>query len=195
MSVLSATLLLFLVLDPVGNIPLFLCTLKKIDPARHKTIIIRELCIALCVLMLFLFAGRYILSVLQISQPSLGIAGGIIIFLIAIKMIFSGSEKMFGDAPEGEPFVVPLAIPLIAGPSAMTIVILLMAREPSRWLEWLIALVCAWTITGIILLFSSRLSQLLGNRGLTALERLMGLLLTTVAVEMFITGIRQSFFQ
>jgi multiple antibiotic resistance protein len=194
MTVLSATLLLFLVLDPIGNIPLFLCSLKSIDSRRHKRIIIRESCIGLALLLLFLFAGRYILLLLQISQSSLSIAGGIILFLIALKMIFRGSEEIFGNATEGEPFIVPLAIPLIAGPSAMTTVILLMAREPSRWLDWFVALMCAWLLSCVILLFSNRLSRIFGNRGLIALERLMGLILTTVAVQMLITGIRQSFF-
>lgn len=192
MSVLSATILLILVLDPFGNIPAFLSTLKNIEPSRRRIIIFRELCIALGVLIIFLFVGRYILSVLQISQSSLGIAGGIILFLIAIKMIFAGSEKVFADGPEGEPLIVPLAIPFVAGPSSMATVILLMAREPSRWLEWLLSLVCAWIISGAILLSADCLSRVLGNKVLTAAERLMGLILTTVAVEMFVTGFRQS---
>ena len=195
MSLLSATLLLFLVIDPIGNVPLFLGALKNVEPRRHKRIIIRELSIGLAILLFFLIFGRYILLLLQISEMALSIAGGIILFMIAIKMVFSGSEKIFEGSPDSEPFIVPLAIPLIAGPSAMTIVMLLMAREPSRGFEWLLALVIAWIVSSIILVSSDRLSQLFGKRGLTALERLMGLLLTTVAVEMFIKGIRQSFFQ
>lgn len=195
MTVLSAILLLFLVIDPIGNIPLFLCALKKVEPHKHRRIIIRELCIGFAILLLFLFFGRYILSLLQISQSSLGIAGGIILFMIAIKMVFSRSEKIFeGNNSDSEPFIVPLAIPLIAGPSSMTMVMLLMAREPSRVFIWLLALACAWIISSIILLSSSRLRKVFGKRGLTALERLMGMILTTIAVEMFITGIRQSFF-
>jgi multiple antibiotic resistance protein len=193
-SILSATLLLFLVIDPLGDIPVFLSVLKNIDPRRHRHIIVRELCIGLSVLMVFLFAGQYILAILGISQSSLGIAGGIILFLIAVKMIFVGSEHIFESAADGEPFIVPLAIPSIAGPSATATVILVMARNPARWYEWLIALIGAWSIAGIILLLSDRLSRFLGHRGLIAIERLMGMILTTVAVEMFIHGIRQSFF-
>jgi multiple antibiotic resistance protein len=193
-SIISATLLLFLVIDPLGNIPVFLSVLKNIDRRRHRHIIVRELCIGLSVLMVFLFAGQYILAILGISQSSLGIAGGIILFLIAVKMIFAGSEHIFESAVDGEPFIVPLAIPSIAGPSATATVILVMARNPARWYEWLIALLGAWTISGIILLLSDRLSRFLGHRGLIAIERLMGMILTTVAVEMFIHGIRQSFF-
>jgi MarC family membrane protein len=193
MAIVSAALLILLVLDPIGNIPLFISALKNVDHARHKKIIIRESCIGLAILLVFLFTGRYILNILHISQSSLSIAGGIVLFLISIKMIFSHSEEIFGGGPEGEPFIVPLAIPLIAGPSAMTTVLLFVAREPSRWLEWLVALILAWLVSMVILLSSNRLSRFLRIRGITALERLMGMLLTTVAVEMLITGIRQSF--
>jgi len=192
MTALSAAVLLFLVMDPFGNIPLFLVYLKDIPPKRQRWIIVRELSIALGVLAVFLFFGRYILTVLQISEPSLGIAGGIILFMIAIKMVFSGTEDIFRSRYEGEPFIVPLAIPLVAGPSAMATVLLLMAREPGRWVEWVAALLCAWLLSGLVLLLSSWLSRLLGSRGLMALERLMGLLLTTVAVEMFVAGVRKA---
>lgn len=194
MSILSATLLLFLVIDPIGNIPLFLGALKNVDPDEHKRIIIRELCIGFSILLIFLLFGRYILLLLQISETALSIAGGIILFMIAIKMIFSGSEKIFEGNSESEPFIVPLAVPLIAGPSAMAMVMLLVARDPSRSFVWLLSLVFAWIISSIILFFSSYVNKILGKRALIALERLMGMLLTTIAVEMLITGIRQSFF-
>ena len=191
MTLFSATVLLFLVIDPFGNIPLFLAILKNVDFRKHKKIIVREMLIALVVLILFLFTGRYILRFLDISEPSLSMAGGIILFMIALKMIFLGSEKMFGDTPEGEPMIVPLATPFVAGPSAIATVLLLMAREPARWLEWFTALICAWFLSGIILLFSDNISNVVGNRVLTAIERLMGMLLTMVAVEMFMKGVRQ----
>lgn len=194
MTLFSAAVLLFLVIDPFGNIPLFLSVLKNVDDRKQRKIIVREMLIALLILVLFLFTGQYILVFLGISEPSLSIAGGIILFMIAVKMIFLGSEKLFGDTPEGEPLIVPLAIPFIAGPSAIATVLLLMAREPSRWLEWFTALVCAWLLSGIILLFSNHISKIVGNRVLTAIERLMGMLLTTVAVEMFIKGARQLLF-
>jgi multiple antibiotic resistance protein len=194
MSILSAALLLFLVLDPLGNVPIFLATLKQVDRKRQRAIIVRESAIALGILIVFLFAGRYLLGLLQISQSSLGIAGGIILFLIAIRMIFSDIEDIFGHSPAGEPFIVPLAVPLIAGPSAMTTVMLLTAREPTRWGDWLLALVVAWVASGAILYFSNGLNRMLGLKVLVAIERLMGLVLTTVAVEMFISGIRQAFF-
>jgi len=195
MSILSATLLIFLVIDPFGNIPLFLGALKSVEREKHKRIIIRELCIGLAILLLFLFFGRYILSILQISETALSIAGGIILFMIAIKMVFKGSEKIFEGNPDNEPFIVPLAIPLIAGPSAMAMVMLLVAREPSRIFVWVLSLLFAWFTSGLILFFSSYVSKILRKRGLIALERLMGMVLTTVAVQMLIEGISESFFQ
>jgi len=194
MSAFSAAALLFLVIDPLGNIPMFVCVLNAVDHRQHRRIIIRELLIALAILVMFLFAGRHILSLLEVSQPSLGIAGGIILFMIAIKMVFSGSDKIFKNMANDGPFIVPLAVPLIAGPSAIATVILLMAKEPSRWPEWLFALFCAWFVSGVLLMFSGRLSVLLGDRALKAIERLMGMILTAVAVEMFVSGIRDSFF-
>lgn len=195
MTILSAALILFLVIDPIGNIPVFLFVLKDVDYVRRRSIIIRELCIALIFLIVFLFSGRYILTIMQISQSSLSISGGIILFLIAIRMIFSGAEERFGYKLEGEPLIVPLAVPLIAGPSAMATVLLLMAREPSRWPAWLAALMSAWFVSGIILLFSNTLSKYVSDKVLTAIETLMGLILTTVAIEMFIAGVKQTFLQ
>ncbi len=191
MQMFSTALLLFLVMDPVGNIPPFLTVLKNVDPARQKKIIVRELTIALIVLVVFLFFGPFILKLLQIKGPALSIAGGIILFMIAIKMVFPVAEGPHTLKEGEEPFIVPLAIPLIAGPSAIAMVLLLMTREPEKWLEWLLALVFAWIVSGAILLASNKLSGLLGQKGLTAMERLMGMILTTVAVQMFITGLQQ----
>ncbi|MCS7304009.1 MAG: MarC family protein [Thermoguttaceae bacterium] len=191
MTVFSATLLMFLVIDPIGNIPIFLSILGGYEPKRARRILLRELIIALLVLLTFLAAGRYLLQALHISEPALSIAGGIILFLIALKMIFADVQEIFRHTPDAEPFVVPLAVPLIAGPSAMATVLLLMAREPARWPEWLAAVLIAWLASGLILLSANFFSQILGRRGLTAMERLMGMLLTTVAVQMFLQGFHQ----
>ena len=194
MDVFSTALLLFLVIDPVGNIPAFLFVLRSVPEERHKRIILRELVIALVTLVLFLFLGQYILAALQVSQGSLGAAGGIILFLIAVRMIFPVPKGVFGEEAEvGEPFIVPLAVPLIAGPAAMATLMLLMARDPAQWPLWLAALLLAWSISGIILLSADQLARLLGRRTLTAIERLMGLVLTAVAVQMFIDGAGQAY--
>ena len=189
MTLVSAFLLLFLVMDPAGNVPVFLSTLAPVSPERRRLVIVRELLIALSVLVLFLFAGPTVLQALGISEQALSIAGGIILFLIALRMIFPGQGGATGDEIEGEPFIVPLAIPLLAGPSAMASVMLVMSTDPARWPTWLAALLLAWTASAIILLLANRLSRIFGQRGLIAIERLMGMILTAVAVEMFMRGV------
>ncbi|RPJ60055.1 MAG: NAAT family transporter [Acidobacteria bacterium] len=191
MKIVSAAFLLFLVMDPVGNVPVFLTTLKQVEPRRRRKVVLRELLIALLVLVFFLFFGRSVLAALQVSQPALTIAGGIVLFLIAVRMIFSIGGEMFGGNPQGEPFIVPLAIPLVAGPSAITTVLLLNSRDPGLWADWLLALVLAWVASALILLAASSLAHYLGERVLMALERLMGMLLTIIAVEMFLSGVKR----
>ncbi|HEX8299297.1 MAG TPA: MarC family protein [Rubricoccaceae bacterium] len=189
MSLLSAFVLLFFVMDAFGNIPLYLAALAPVAPERRRRVVARELLIALGVLVLFLFAGPAILRGLGISQEALSIAGGIILFLIALRMIFPQHHgTMAEEAIDAEPFVVPLAIPFVAGPSAMATVMLLVSRESARWPEWLAALVLAWAATAAILLLAPRLARALGRRGLIAIERLMGMILTALAVEMVVRG-------
>ena len=190
MSVVSAFVLLFFVMDAFGNIPLFLAALAPVEPARRRRVVVRELLIALGVLVVFLFAGPSVLETLGISERSLSIAGGIILFLIALRMIFPQQHGTMAEEPvDAEPFVVPLAIPFVAGPSAMASVMLLVSREPLRWPEWLAALVLAWAATAAILLLAPRLARVLGRRGLIAIERLMGMVLTALAVEMVVRGV------
>jgi MarC family membrane protein len=193
MTVFSAIFLIFIIMDPIGNVPVFLSILKNIPVERRRRIIIRELLIALIVLLFFMFIGRHILQSLQIEESSLGIAGGIMLFLIAIKMIFPGASAMLAHDEKVEPLVVPLAVPLLAGPSAIAAVILLMAQEPTRWPEWMLALVVAWLIAGFILLSSESLSRKLGERALLAIERLMGILLILVSVDLILDGIKLTF--
>ncbi len=193
MTVLAAIFLLIIIMDPIGNVPVFLSILKNIPLERRKKIIIRELIIAFAILLFFMFVGRFLLQLLQIEQSSLGIAGGIILFIIAIRMIFPGTKPMFTHNEESEPLVVPLAIPMLAGPSAIAAVILFMAQEPSRWIEWIFVVFVASLISGIILLSSEALGSKLGNRALTAIERLMGIFLIMVSVDFILDGIKQTF--
>jgi len=190
MTVASAALLLFLVLDPFGNVPFFLAALHRVPAGRRTRVVARELLIALVALLVFLFMGQYLLALLGISEPALTVAGGIILFLIALKMVFPTLAPRTQEDVEGEPFVVPLAIPYVAGPSAFASVLFIMSGEPERWPEWLGAVGLAWGVTSAILLVASRLSGMLGPRGLVALERLMGLVLVTIAVQMTMSGIR-----
>lgn len=190
MSFLSAGILLFLVMDPFGNVPLFLCVLREVPMKKRQRVIARELLIALLVLFVFLLMGPYFLKVLQVSESSLRIAGGIVLFLIAIKMIFGQTGELLQGTPDGEPFIVPLAVPALAGPSAAATVLLLVGQEPARWPEWALSLFLAWVCSAVILLLSAKLARIFGERGLSALERLMGLVLTTISVEMFMRGLR-----
>ena len=189
MTIAAAALLLFLILDPLGNIPVFLSLLKDLPPARQRRVLARELLIALGVLMLFLWGGQYLLELMHLRQESVSIAGGIILFLIGLRMIFPPREGIMGEMPEGEPFIVPIAIPMIAGPSGMAAVMLLGSQEPARMGDWMLALVLAWAAAAAILFLAPTLQRLLGNRVLTALERLMGMVIVAISVQMLLDGI------
>ncbi|KGI78746.1 YhgN family NAAT transporter [Oleiagrimonas soli] len=194
MTPLSAGLLLFLIMDPLGNIPFFLSLLKHVPPQRRRWVVIRELLIALAVLAAFLVGGQYILSLLQLKQESVSIGGGIVLFLIGIRMVFPPADGgIFGKPGEGEPFIVPMAIPGVAGPSAMAALLLLANNQPGRLMEWGIALFLAWLATSVILLSATYLFRWLGESVLTALERLMGMLLIALSVQMFLAGVAAYF--
>ncbi|AOU97405.1 hypothetical protein BI364_04860 [Acidihalobacter yilgarnensis] len=190
MTLFSAALLFFLVMDPFGNIPLFLSALKQTPRARQPRVIVREMLIALAILLTFMFFGQQLMHLLQVSPSALGVAGGVVLFLIALKMVFPESGSLH-EQIDGEPLVVPLAVPLIAGPSAISATMLIASRQPGDWPLWTGALLIAWAASGLILLTATRLSRHLGARGLAALERLMGLILTVIAVQMLMSGIAQ----
>ncbi|MPM67060.1 hypothetical protein SDC9_113976 [bioreactor metagenome] len=191
-KIFSTATMLFLVLDPLGNLPLFVSLLKDYDAKNYRRIILRESCIALGVLMLFLIFGNRILQGLQISESSLGIAGGVILFLIALKMVF-GTPQFGGGRGDSEPFIVPLAIPLFAGPAAIAVTILIRGDSLPAFLTGLAALLPAWAVSTGILLFGRRLASYLGPRGLDALETLMGFLLAAISIGMLIHGIKTAF--
>jgi len=188
-SFASAVVILVLVADPLGNIPVFVALLQNVAPARRVRVIVRECAIAFAVLVVFMLFGKEILTLLGLSDRSLNIAGGVILFLISLRMVFREDENIFGGVPDGEPFIVPLAIPSIAGPAAIATVILLVSRAPQRMLEWSIAIAVAMSVSLLVLLFAERIARLVGARGLYAFERLMGLILAAVAVEMLLRGI------
>ena len=193
MTTLSAALLLFLILDPLGNIPVFLGLLKPLPAHRRRIVLARELLIALGVLLGFLWGGKYVLEAMHLRQESVSIAGGIVLFLIGLKMIFPSSEGMFGEVPEGEPFIVPMAIPLVAGPSGMAAVMLLGSQDPGRMGDWTLALVLAWLGTAVLLFSATSLYKVLGIRVLVAVERLMGMLLVAISVQMLLDGVATYF--
>lgn len=188
MTLASAIILLFLVIDPFGNVPFFVAALKDVEPTRRRRVIVRELLIAYAVMVAFLFVGQPLLAILGISGPALTIAGGVILFLIALRMVFPIRGRTSQEDVEGEPFIVPLAIPYVAGPSVLAVELLLMSDEPARWPIWLLAISVAWAGTSLVVLFGSQVAGYLGSRGLIAIERLMGMILVAIAIQMFLTG-------
>src|SRR5689334_10118253 len=189
-EIFSAAVLLLLVIDQFGNVPIVVSALANVPPSRRARVILRECIAAYVILLAFMFGGQTFLRWLQLSEVSLAIAGGIILFLIALRMVFRHPEGLFGDAPGEEPFLVPLAIPAIAGPSALATVMLMVSRDPAHRLAWVIALTAAMVVTTIVLVASGRLQRVLGDRGMIAVERLMGLVLTAIAVQMLLDGLR-----
>lgn len=189
MEFVTVAVMLFLIMDPLGNIPLFFSALKPVAEERRMLVLIRELLIALIIMIAFLYFGLEILNFLGIRTESISIAGGIILFLIAMKMIFPNTRGEYDDHYEGEPLVVPLAIPLVAGPSVLAALLLLAAKPAADSTMLLLALLSAWIATAIILVSAQKLSKFLGERGLVAIERLMGMLLVAISVQMFLDGI------
>ncbi|HKL86528.1 MAG TPA: MarC family protein [Treponemataceae bacterium] len=189
LTIWSSAFILVFVIDPFGNIPLLLAILKNMSPKRQYAIILREMLIGLFLMIIFLFFGRNFLSLFQLETSSIRLAGGVIFFVIGLRMIFPDANKPI-YADNGEPFIVPIAIPLIAGPSVLATLILMTQGHAQPQISVLISLLIAWVISCGILLLSPILYKFLRDRGLAALERLMGMLLLMLAVQMFIDGIR-----
>ena len=173
-------------MDPLGNIPIYLSVLRHVEPERRLSITFREVVIAYVILLVYLFFGPYILDVLNLSQEAISISGGIILFLIAIRMIFPSQHGIFGSSDGGEPLIVPLAIPAVAGPSIMAVLMLMATSKPPLMLFMCITL--AWILTAGLLLAATPLNRVLGQRGLTAVERLMGMLLVMMSVQMMLNA-------
>ncbi len=190
-EVSSAAATLFLIMDPLGNVPIFHALLSRVPPQRRRRVLARELCVALVVLLGVLFAGNAVLGFLGLSQPSLNISGGVLLFIIALRMIFPGRVEAAEEQGDEEPFIVPLAIPMLAGPSTIAVLLLLSSSRPDRLGQWSLALALAWLGSAALLLASPRLMALLGTRGSRALERLMGMILVTLATQMLLNGIRE----
>ncbi|MBC7665698.1 MAG: MarC family protein [Caulobacter sp.] len=190
---LSAFILLLLVLDPFGSLPVFISILGAVTPERRTLVAVREVLIAFAVLLLFMVSGQGFLNLMRLSERSLEVAGGVILIIIAIRMIFGGGEIYGADVSKREPFIFPLAVPLLAGPSAMATVLLLASRQPEHLLTWIGALTAALAVSGVVLLAADRIRLALGPQMVAAIEKLMGLVLTAVAVEMILAGLKRYF--
>jgi MarC family membrane protein len=190
-SFFQAFILLMLVTDPFGNVPLFVSALTNVPAARRWRVVVRECAIAFVLLLVFMFFGGRFLAALQLSEVSLRIGGGVVLFLIALRMIFPQPGGVLGDAdPTGEPFIVPLAVPALAGPSALATVLLFSSNSMAEVMLHVGALSLVAVVWLAVLLSAERMQRVLGARVMTAFERLMGLILTAMAVEMLLAGIR-----
>lgn len=188
MDILSATILLFLILDPLGNIPIFLSHLEKCS--NRYWVLARELLLALGILFLFLLFGRQMLDFLHLEQVSISIAGAIILFIIALRMIFPVTKAYGEEDIDGDPLLVPLAVPLVAGPSILATLILLVSKHPNQLATLSIALFIAWFLSSVILFSATAMQKYLGKKGMIAIERLMGMILIAIAVQMLLDGIK-----
>ncbi len=190
---LSAFILLLLVMDPLGSLPIFIPVMRQVAERRRRWVAVREVGIAFGVLFAFMFLGEAFLRVMHLSERSLEVAGGVILLMVAIRMIFSHEGGVYGT-PEGkEPLIFPLAVPLLAGPSAMATVLLLASRQPDRVATWVGALACAMAVSLVVLLLCDRIRQWVGDSVVAAVEKLMGLVLTAIAVEMILAGLKRYF--
>lgn len=188
-SFASATILLLLITDPLGNIPIFVNALKAVPDQRRARVILREVLIAFGVLLTFMFAGQAFLRAMNLSEVSLQIGGALVLFLIALRMVFPPAPQD-SPVPESEPLIVPLAIPALAGPSALATVLLLVSQAPERRLEWVAALSVTMAVCAVVLVSADRLQRVVGERVINAFERLMGLILVSISVEMLIRGLK-----
>ncbi|UCG96795.1 MAG: MarC family protein [Burkholderiales bacterium] len=186
----SAVVLLLIVCDPIGNIPIFVSALQDVPRERRRAIILRECLIASAVLVAFAFVGGPFLRLLGLSELSLQIGGGVVLMLVALRMVFPTAEGVFGQAPGGEPFIVPLAVPALAGPSALATVLLLVSRDPARQWQWVAAIAVVMAVSAVVLAFSERIMRFLGERVTLAFERLLGLVLAAIAVEQILRGLK-----
>lgn len=195
-SFVSALVLLLLVLDPLGGLPIYISVLRSVPAERRTLVALRETGIAFAVLALFMVGGQAFLSLMRLSERSLEVAGGVILLIIAVRMVFASGAEVYASGAEGrEPFIFPLAVPLLAGPSAMATVLLLASRQPEQLWGWMGALTVAMAVSGAVLLAADRIRRLLGSSMVAAIEKLMGLVLTAIAVEMILAGLKRYFFE
>ncbi|MDE2130225.1 MAG: MarC family protein [Betaproteobacteria bacterium] len=189
----SAFVLLLLILDPFGNLPFFIAIMRQLPVHRRLPVALREIGIAYVVLLGFMWGGQGFLRLMGLSQPALEVAGGVILLLVAIKMIFSTTSEIFGGGDGREPMIFPLAVPLLAGPSALATVLLLTSRQPGQMWTWMAALSAAIVVTGGLLLMAETLLKWVGDSVMRAAEKLMGLILSAIAVNMLLGGLRSYF--
>lgn len=189
MTIAAAAITLFLLLDAFGNAPIFLSILGTMPAAKRRTALLRELGFAFAILLIFLLFGRIILSALGITSPALSVAGGVVLFIVALRMLFPNVQGPLVSTDHPDPWFVPMAVPLIAGPSSMAWVMLLATQHPDRMVDWVLVVVIAVGASGIVLLAANHLRDRISDQGLRIVERLVGMILVVIAVQMLMDGI------
>ena len=193
-NLIHISVLFWIIMDPIGNVPLFVAVLKHLDHRKQSRIIIRETLIALVVMLVFFFFGAGFFSLLKVDANSMEITGGVILMLIALPMIFAyppSSEET--AAPKRDPLIVPLAVPAIAGPAILAAIVVYGGGiEQSRWIV-LLAIVIAWIFTLPLLLLAPFLKKWMGDNGLVAIERLFGYILVLLSGQMILHGLLGAF--
>jgi multiple antibiotic resistance protein len=174
----------------LGNVPCFVSVLKKVPPEQRRAVVVRELLIALGIMLAFLFAGRQLMGWMGIRAEAIAMAGAIVLFLIALEMILPGWGRRSVSEEDQDPFIVPLATPLVAGPAVLATIILI-SSKPAGLILGLLAVLVSWAVTFGILLSAPLLMRVLRQRGARAVERLMGMLLVMLAVQMFLNGLNE----
>ena len=188
-SFLGGLTLMLLMADPFGNIPITLSVMKTVPNSRRVKVLFRECCIAMVMLLLAMFFGKPFLAAIGLSDAALSIGGSVIVMLMAIRMVFPSKEGVFGDTPGGEPYIVPLAIPALAGPSTLATIMMLAASEPDRLWEWGATVVITCAVCFVVLASADWLERHMGEKLTLAIERLTGLLLAMMATQMFLSGL------
>lgn len=193
---LSTVILLFIVIDPIGLAPMILGMLKKYPLAQQKAILTRELIFALTILLLFFFSGRFLLNLLGLETSTLSISGGILLFLVALGMVFPAKDMLASSGKadgKDEPFIVPIAMPLMAGPSSLSIIMLHASQTPDSisQMTYAGAIVTAWVLSSIVLFIAHKFLRLLGVKGMIAMERMMGMVLIMISIQMFMNGLAE----
>jgi len=194
-EILKLTILFLIIVDPFGNVPLFVGVLRHFSVKQQRAIILREMLIALGVMLLFFFFGNAILELLGVSDFSLQITGGIILFLIATEMIFSAPKDESQISPDEirDPMIVPLAIPAIAGPAILAALTVYSSGLDHSSFVVLVSLLITWFITTGVLLMSPVIKKL-GNIALSAIEQLFGFFVVLLSLDMIISGLQKAFF-
>ncbi len=190
-SFLTAFFTLFLIVDPIGSIPAFNAALKNVRRERIRLVIVRECCIGFLLLTVFAFFGQGFMKVLGLSQTAMTLGGGLVLLIIALRMLFPSRSGIYGEMEDGEPFIFPIATPMLAGPSAIAVVMLFVNSDPADVALWICAIALTMGLCAPILIFGEIIQRKLGKKVTAAFERLMGLILAVMAVQMFLTGITE----